>query len=521
MTVANIMGGLSWWRYVRNKLTNSQLVTSRWAEQYNYLDLYYGNNGLYDDLRQALVAHGVNVQLVKPLRNPAYRVVEFYAAKIWPGTLPGALPITTKNKNLIVPIERIWVMSNWNSEKQATARITAKLGDLFIKVASVGPDGGPISRVYLQNVDPGCVTDMSVDERSFLTYIRIDIPGVRRDDKGTPEKYYTTEIWDKNTGIMRRWVHKLRADASIEALGQPQVIKSFESMGVDFIPVVWQPFKHIGQERGQASFTPGIDKIDEVNAQATRLHQMLFRYNKPLFVASSEGKDASGRDIPPPRFAGSDGSKLTLATDPNAEDIVRLSNTQRLDALIPSINFSAHLDAINAQMNEIAQDLPEMIYSRLQDRTDLSGVAIRYLLEAAIDKLQEARGNLDSSLVRAQQMALTIGVAGGLFADLGGDYASGALDHTFSPRPVLNLPEKERAELIQIYTTGGVPIEIAAKRAGWSEDEVIELVEAKKKADAEAQRTLAQSLLDAQGNLNQDDSPQAPADTATEDDTEV
>ena len=142
-----------------------------------------------------------------------------------------------------------------------------------------------------------------------------------------------------------------------------------------------------------AAITPAIDKIDEANRQATRLHQMLFRYNKPLWAAAANGMDSSNRPLPPPRLGGADGNTLQLSE--NDDDIIRLGGTQSLTALVPAINYDSALKVIIDQMDEIQRDLPEMMYSGIQERTDLSGKAIRYLLGAAIDRLIEARGNAE------------------------------------------------------------------------------------------------------------------------------
>ena len=146
-----------------------------------------------------LIGANFKAEVVKPLRNPAYRVVEFYAAKLWPGALDQALPIVTNNERITPAIQQIWQWSNWASEKQAVARTFPMCGDLFIKVAS------KTGRVFLQNLNAENVTDFSTDERGFLEYIRIDVPRVRRLTDGKLQAYTLTEVWDKSTQLFRRW----------------------------------------------------------------------------------------------------------------------------------------------------------------------------------------------------------------------------------------------------------------------------------------------------------------------------
>lgn len=490
----------NWWNYVRVALSSEVTEPARWADQYDYLRAYYLSNGLYDILREHFTAVGYGDQAVKPLRNPAYRVIEFYAAKLWPGSLATGIPLVA-NGRLSEAIGQVWTASNWGTEKQAVARSFPMYGDLFLKVATRSDADGKVNRVYLQSLEPQTVTDFDADERSYLTYIRIDTPQTERDSKGQLKTYTLTEVWDKGAQSFQRWKHQQATGAPLETLGVPVVSRMMAEYGIDFVPIVWQPFRHIGDKRGMAAITPAIDKIDEVNRQATRLHQILFRYNKPLWAASAGGNDATGRPLPPPRLGGPDGSVLQTTADGNSDDIVKLPGSSTLSPLVPALDYAGALSVIGDQMADIRQDLPEMVYSQLQERGDLSGVAIRYLLEAAIDRMVEARGNADAALVRAHQMALTVGSKAGLFTGIG-TYEAGSFEHEIGPRPILTLAELERAQIVQTYVGAGVPVATAAQRAGWTPEEVKTMEAAKAEADAQAQNNLAAAMLNAQENFD-------------------
>lgn len=472
--MATLIGAFSswsaWWSYVSLTAQRKGDQSATWRDQYNVLRAYYLNNGLYDVVKNMLVGFGYKAEALKPLRNPTHRVVEFYAAKLWPGTL-ASMSIVTDNTALDGAIRQMWEWSNLGSEKQAIARTFPMYGDLFLKAA------GKPGRVYLQNLAPQNVSDFSADERGYLDYIRIDVPRLRRKNDGEVEAYTLTEVWDKATQLFRRWEHDKGLTATIDQLPTPTERRAFGEFGIDFIPVVWQPFKNIADERGMAAITPAIDKIDEANRQATRLHAMIFRYNKPLWAASAGGVDASGRPLPPPRLGGSSGDKLTMSDDAESDDILRLPGTSKLDPLVPNLDFEGALKIIDSQMAEIRQDLPEMIYSQLYEHADLSGAAIRNLMAAANDRLLEARGNAETALIRANQMAITIGQNLGLFDGLG-SYENGDFVHSFAERPVWTTTELEKAEIMRAYTGASVPVELAAKRAGWQEAEVDELTQA-------------------------------------------
>jgi len=477
-------------------LTQKTATSANWRTQYDYLRAYYLNNGLYDQLR-AGVGYGYDEQ-IKSLRNPAFRVVEFYAAKTWPGPLPSSLPILADRPIIIPAIEQIWAWSNFGAQKQDIARSFPQYGDMFLKVATRADERGFVNRVFIQNLQPQTVTDFSADERDYVTYFRTDTPQVQRNPiTGEDEPYTITEIWDKAAMSFRLWRHDHGVDVATNQLGDQDELHDIREFGIDFPPIVWQPFHHIGGGRGMAAITPALDKIDEANRQATQLHRILFRNNRALWASTGGGRDANNRPV----AALDIGSTRTLAMSNGADeaDIINLPGDYTLTPLIPNINYSAALSILQDQMIEIRQDLPEMIYSQLQDQTQLSGVAIRYLMEAAIDRLLEARGNAETALRRAHEIALTMGANVGLDKFRGiGNYLNGDFEHSFMERPVLTPAELERAQIMQTYTSAGVPLDTAAARAGWSQDERDEMSAAVDKASAAANAGIAAALLNAQ-----------------------
>jgi hypothetical protein len=124
-------------------------------------------------------------------------------------------------------------------------------------------------------------------------------------------------------------------------------------------------------------------------------------------------------------------------------------------------------------------------------------VAAEILLGDAIDRLLETRGNGEAALVRADQMALSIGQAAGLFDGLG-TYEAGDFEHGFAERPVLKLSDGERANLVGAWVKAGVPLRTALKRVGWSAEEIAGMDE-----DMQAEKELNASFADAMLNAAQ------------------
>lgn len=445
-------------------LQKVQMLTP--AAWYDMLEEYYFNNSLYDDVSQILRENAIWTPGMKSLRNPAHRAVEFHVAKLWGGPLKTALPILTgdNNEKLEKAIRTIWEWSNFGAQKQILARWYASQGDMFIKVAQK-IENGKVTRVFLDPIKPKHVTDLNEDERGYVTYMRIDVP---------TEEVTHTEVWSKTRGDVRIWQHNKSVTSSLDQLGEPNESKDFAVLQYDFIPIVHSKFIDVGDVRGVGCFVHALDKIDEANRQATRLHQMLFRYNKPTQAISANGNDSSGKPLPPPTILGRDGSSSSDSDSVSMgdDDLMALPGMAKLEQLVPQLQYADALSILNAQMEEISRDLPEVLYHELKDK-DLSGVAIQRLLGPAIDRVIDARGNAEPALVRANQMALTIAGIHKLngFTDIG-TYENGDFEHSFAERDVIQLTKRERAEVVKTYTDANMPLDFAMKQNGYSDDEI-------------------------------------------------
>ncbi|MBU2051565.1 MAG: hypothetical protein KKH61_21655, partial [Gammaproteobacteria bacterium] len=436
---------------------------------YRLLWAYYGNNDLYAVLRSDLAYVALEDASIKALENPAMRAVEFYPAKLWPGVLPAALPIETENEAIIEPIQQVWKWSNWAARKQVFARYFACLGDGLLKVAQAG--NGESRRVYLQVLDPRYLTDFVEEERGYLTYIRLDAPLVKRDAAGKATAYTRTEVWDKGAGTYRVWEHQKDAGEALERLPAPTETRQMAEFGVDFIPIVHAKFRDIGDPRGVGCFTAALDKIDEANRMVTRLHQMLFRHNRVTWALEANATGPDGRPLPPPVMPKTANDEVELGGD----QFLALPGNARLVPLVPTIHYEAALAILQDYMLELEKDLPELAYYRLRQMGDLSGRAVKLLLSDAVDRALEARGNAEAALIRADEMALTIGslTIGSLPAlwDVG-RYEQGAFDHAFTKRDIFPLTEQEMATTALDYTRAGVPLATACARVGWDDSAV-------------------------------------------------
>ena len=464
------------------------------ADFYRLLWAYYWSNGLYDELR--LMGLNLNDAKLRSLRNPAFRTVEFYAYTIWPGRLPEALPLKAENGRLQPAIEQLWTWSNWSARKQVAVRWAGVTGDAYIRVAQ--PDDGA-KRVFLQLIDPQFVTDKSVDERGYLTYCRIDVPQQER--AGDRTKAYTyTEVWDQER--RRVWRHTKGATTSVDQLGTPESETPLSAWGIDFVPVVHVQHIDVGDAYGAGAYVHCLEKVDEVNRQVSRLHQMIFR-NKVTWALQANMVDAMGRPLAAPRMGADDAGGTVEVAD---ETMVKLPGMSTLAPLVPQLDFQAHLNAIDAQLAELRKDLPELEYYNLREAPELSGRAIRLLMAPAFARIVEVRGNHEDGLIRAQKMALTIGKNIGAWLAAGiadpGEYQRGDFDHAFLPREIVPFSRQEVAEMTQTEVNAGIPLITSLRRSGWLDDEIEQMLAEKQEEAIQQQQSLAEALLSAQRNVD-------------------
>ncbi len=432
---------------------------------YDYNNLYNALYALYNNDEAV-----IDDDTTRRLRTVVNRSVEFFAAKMLPGK---EIKVTTESPDVQTAIEDVIKSSNIGNNKPAMIRGFALYGDSFIRVR------GDKESLYIEDISPFFVTDFEEDTRGFLTYLRIDIPTLADDD--TPVNY--TEEWDGEIRTFRSWLAATSRTTPIDQLGQPSKVMAFSELGIDFIPVVHTKFKDNGDPRGQGCVYHALDKIYEANRVATRLHDLLFAFGEPVFVASANDKDSQGRPLPPPRVSTDStsapvpsGSSITGVISQIFGRLISLPGLSTITSLIPNIDYADALLILNAQMEEIEKDLPELRWYSLSptERTASSGTALKTLLGAAVDRATEARNNFMSSLSRAFEMALTIGIYNGVFPATLGTFDSGDFDHELQVDSAWGESVDEKAATMKSLVDAGMPAKSAARLAGFTEEQITE-----------------------------------------------
>jgi len=474
------------------------------SEFFNLLEDYYLNNGLYWLLEELLLTNQKsNFDNRRALRNPAHAAVEFYAGKLWPGQIDRALPIVTENQQLLDPVKQIFAWSNWGATKQVMARKFSMLGTILIKV-NVSTD---LTRTYLQVIDPRVIPEYGfrLDERGFLTFLRMDIP--QEKTKAGEETTWWTEVWQKVQGvgvtyqlfIHQEGLNELDGPVMTKMTGEPPAPEMADAfLPFDFIPVVFIPFRDIGQHWGLGCYVQSLDKIDEANLLATRLHALI--YNTDVtWALKANARDAQGRPLPAPDVQ-MQGEPQGTVVKVGGLKMVKLPGTSDLAPLVPALDFASLMGVVKDMVNEIERDLPEARYYRIASETggDLSGRAIELLLGDAVDRAVEARGNGETGMIRALQMALSLGVSYNIFKGSIGNFASGDFELKFKDRPIITPTLKEIFEVVKLAVDSGLSIESAMAITNFDKTVVDEVVAAGERQTVKDQANLAAAVLKAQ-----------------------
>ena len=432
-------------------------------EQIDILEVYYANNSLYEATRMLKYYLGVWSEDIRPLRTPVQRSVGFYVAKI----AIGEPKISSTNASVRDAVSQIMENSNFQVVKPLQVQRMALHGDLFRK--AVVENGKPFHEV----IETRNVTSYVEDNRGFLQEIRIDTPiEVDGVDKTR------TEFWTvlDNIPYMAIWEHQMNSNTPTDQLGDPIFYRPLSKLGIDWVPFVRSPFKNSGRPWGDSCVQHALLKVDEANRQATRLHQTLFRYNKPTWVVSANGSNADGTAKKAP--------KIKSATDADKRDVTVRDNTilyldgeAKIDSLIPDIDYKGALDILLSQEKELEKDLPELLYYSLPDSANLSGEAIRNLLGAAVDRAQQGQSNFVEGTVRLNQMCITLGQVQGVYPASLGTFDAGSFKHSirFGEQFPVGAGEKATTLASLVNALGQENLKLAMQLSGYSEEEVAEV----------------------------------------------
>lgn len=447
----------------------------RWA--------YYLNDDLYGRLYRA----GLAPAEMPAHFNPIPAVVDFYVTTVLAGKpRPEPANEAVDAAALAKAVETVWRWSNFDTLRRDLVVTAAVLGDVFVKVAERAPAAGAgATAVYLQDIPPQQVRWWDVDERGYLTAVRIDTARLESIFTGEAKRHTLVEIWRKDFGDGSgggvryyemppgKLLNEEREEAAVQAM-------AFDELGYDFIPVVW--------ERVDTPWRRQAAQIDRYNALAWQAA----RLNRPLAVVSAGGGvDPTGRPLPAPLGVSEDLRTLYTEEGDGVLGVMRLPGPTTMQWSSSPVDFAA-LNAMLAELKEsIVDSLPEYRVATVKG-IQIATETLQLLLNQAEQRALAVRSGLERALSRAQMMAITVaqvaGVEPGVFgAEVVGTYDDGRTEHGFAARPVFEKSSAAKAAEAAGHVASGVSVEAAYLLAGYSPEEALRAAQIDVAAGAEGQ----------------------------------
>lgn len=415
-----------------------------------------------------------------PYINPIEQVIELYAQNTFRGNFGDEITIAEKvgtkrnsrpvNEKILDPLEQIWEWSNINGEKDRYARIASLYGTAGIRVvARVGADY-PFDaiadrRVYLQFEHPGVIEDYVEDARSNVTQIltehRIQEGDLNiKKDESTRDWHIYRMLMNKtrfetirddkpynNTGITRRSIDDgyRYNDAQETTESDENSFATYDNI-YGFVPYVLAFFRKHEGKWGAWSFAGSEQLIDRINALCSHINRQIHRHVNATWMVTTSGDEPEEF-----HFGGNRVLLITRNPEQTADTTV--------EPLIANLSLSEAIEQLKFLVTILADKLPELKAVMGEYLSNQSGETIAQLRKPAEDKLQAFRANCEASLIKAQKMALSVGIVLGCW-DVGtgqgtveaanAAYRGKLLDHRFNDRPALSVTRLEELEIKQL-----------------------------------------------------------------------
>lgn len=329
-------------------------------------------------------------------------------------------------------------------EAELLDRYTPVLGSAGIRVVMENDAVVDNRRVYLSVEHPNVIRDLEVDARGNITQIVIEYDkfegSLRDEDEESREWHSYVEYMGKDVFWMQR-------DGDWFNMKTNRVVETREAAEVPnlagFVPYVLVRHRNMGSPFGVPCFYGQDEKIDHINALATHLTHQIHRHVTATWLLEAGG--------PAPDFQ-------TLG-DMNIVYIQRelgQTNAARLEAMVANLNIEQAGGLLDRLQTQLSNSMPELTATDGEFLSHQSGDAVAHLRTPAEQRLTKGRAAYESALVKAQKMALSLGIIFNLW-DVGTGMGSrraadeafdtGKLDHRFNKRALFPLTVDEKLSL--------------------------------------------------------------------------
>lgn len=434
--------------------------------RYQHYTLFY-HNKVFTQLERYRAQHLRERGLyrhTRPLYNPVFRLVELEAAKAYGGALDwddfsdGAIPLSGANDQVIEAVRQVFKWSNWGERKSLYARNCSRFGDAIINVETDFFS----QKVRLGLLHPGVVREIEAGSTGFV-------------------KRAVIEYEKQEQGDDKPWLYTLEIDEDTFATyrdGEPYALHAdhFGNLAASwsnpygFVPLVTAQSLDFGERWGGTSFHASIEKIEEANDLASILHDQIRKaITAPWFMPGLTSLDRLKEET------ASAGDEESAEVERSSVPVILAPKEARAEPLVAPINIADSLKTLERLLEEIEDEMPQLslnLMRREGGQLTYPGVVTAY--DDAISRIQEFRSNVDGGLLRALQMAISIGAYHRFegFRPFSLDsYRQGALDFQIAERPVIR-DSLSRRDRIELHAQTNAPDEWTWELLGRTQEEI-------------------------------------------------
>jgi hypothetical protein len=415
-----------WWAFFDNRIYEPQ-------ERGGYRDLI--NTWLGDSATGNLA----------PIFNPVERAVRTYEY-VLDGSFGREITVADEilegekiSTVLQDSVKQIWQWSNINAWKNRMLITTAALGTYGIRV--VFRTTGKQNKVLLLPEHPDNVEYVQYDDRGnivqlVLKYRKLEGEYYATDGEDQPRYHSYVEYMSNDKFWMTKdgeWWNYTLNDGNGDWVDSKEKAEVKNVLG--FVPYVLIFQNDIGADFGVPCFYGRETQINHLNAIAAHINYQIHKHVVPTWLIEAGGP------VPDHLMLGDQHIWYVK------KDIASSSQVSVKD-LVSKMDLGKVIEQQQKLQEELSNSMPELKATDGQFLSHQSGGTVSELRTPAEQRILGARTNVEAGLVKAQKMALSMGVLYSLW-DLGTGqgtvnameqaFTSGKEDHVFNKRPALPL----------------------------------------------------------------------------------
>jgi len=332
----------------------------------------YFDGSIYGELRALLSWFSVRASAAtRPLYLPLARAVNLDA-----GVIPSGWTLAPDAATLAVPLAQLFAWSDWRTQQIRFLRYGASLGAVGLKIVNDVAQ----KRVAIQPISPATFLLAPVSIYSDVPALGLIVE--QRDDGAGAYEYAEAHT--------AGWVRTYRDGVPTDFGGRGAAYPS----GLDFIPLI--ETQHIASDDGlgESTFETVLPMLDEVNALATNLANLVIQHAEPQWAISGVDGGAPAAGGAEMGFARG-GDNVWFIPDPQG----------KATALVAPIDVSGVLEFIREIQQNVAAGLPELAFDELRSKQQIATTTIELQLIELVVKIQMTRPNYDHGLAHAVRLA--------------------------------------------------------------------------------------------------------------------